>query len=259
MKTVILAGGYGTRISEESRLRPKPMVEIGGKPVLWHIMKQYSHYGINDFIICAGYRQHTIKEWFADYFLHTSDITFDFTRDDKIIVHNKRAEQWRVTVIDTGLKTMTGGRLKRIRQYLDEDIFFMTYGDGVSDINIDDLLMFHKCHGRLATMSAVKPESRFGTIDFEQNGKVNAFREKNEADTGYINAGFMVLNKKVLDYVEGDSIMFERQPMEKLAADGELMCYRHNGFWQCMDTMRDKTKLEDLWESGDAPWKVWKD
>ena len=259
MKAVILAGGFGTRISEESQYKPKPMLEIGGMPILWHIMKQYSHYGINDFIICAGYRQHTIKEWFADYFLHTSDITFDFTRDDKIIVHNKRAEQWRVTVIDTGLKTMTGGRLKRIRQYLDEDIFFMTYGDGVSDINIDDLLMFHKCHGRLATMSAVKPESRFGTIDFEQNGKVNAFREKNEADTGYINAGFMVLNKKVLDYVEGDSIMFERQPMEKLAADGELMCYRHNGFWQCMDTMRDKTKLEDLWESGDAPWKVWKD
>ncbi len=259
MKAVILAGGFGTRISEESQYKPKPMIEIGGMPILWHIMKQYSHYGINDFIICAGYRQHTIKEWFADYFLHTSDITFDFTRDDKIIVHNKRAEQWRVTVIDTGLKTMTGGRLKRIRQYLDEDIFFMTYGDGVSDINIDDLLMFHKCHGRLATMSAVKPESRFGTIDFEQNGKVNAFREKNEADTGYINAGFMVLNKKVLDYVEGDSIMFERQPMEKLAADGELMCYRHNGFWQCMDTMRDKTKLEDLWESGDAPWKVWKD
>ena len=259
MKAVILAGGFGTRISEESQYKPKPMIEIGGMPILWHFMKQYSHYGINDFIICAGYRQHTIKEWFADYFLHTSDITFDFTRDDKIIVHNKRAEQWRVTVIDTGLKTMTGGRLKRIRQYLDEDIFFMTYGDGVSDINIDDLLMFHKCHGRLATMSAVKPESRFGTIDFEQNGKVNAFREKNEADTGYINAGFMVLNKKVLDYVEGDSIMFERQPMEKLAADGELMCYRHNGFWQCMDTMRDKTKLEDLWESGDAPWKVWKD
>ncbi|MEE0873324.1 MAG: glucose-1-phosphate cytidylyltransferase [Ruminococcus sp.] len=259
MKAVILAGGFGTRISEESQYKPKPMIEIGGMPILWHIMKQYSHYGINDFIICAGYRQHAIKEWFADYFLHTSDITFDFTRDDKIIVHNKRAEQWRVTVIDTGLKTMTGGRLKRIRQYLDEDIFFMTYGDGVSDINIDDLLMFHKCHGRLATMSAVKPESRFGTIDFEQNGKVNAFREKNEADTGYINAGFMVLNKKVLDYVEGDSIMFERQPMEKLAADGELMCYRHNGFWQCMDTMRDKTKLEDLWESGDAPWKVWKD
>ena len=259
MKAVILAGGFGTRISEESQYKPKPMIEIGGMPILWHIMKQYSHYGINDFIICAGYRQHTIKEWFADYFLHTSDITFDFTRDDKIIVHNKRAEQWRVTVIDTGLKTMTGGRLKRIRQYLDEDTFCMTYGDGVSDINIDDLLMFHKCHGRLATMSAVKPESRFGTIDFEQNGKVNAFREKNEADTGYINAGFMVLNKKVLDYVEGDSIMFERQPMEKLAADGELMCYRHNGFWQCMDTMRDKTKLEDLWESGDAPWKVWKD
>lgn len=257
MKAVILAGGFGTRISEESQFKPKPMIEIGGMPILWHIMKQYSSYGINDFIICAGYKQHAIKEWFADYFLHTSDITFDFTQDDKIIVHNKHAEPWKVTVIDTGLKTMTGGRLKRIAEYLDDEPFCMTYGDGVSDIDIGDLLMFHKCHGRLATMSAVKPESRFGTIDLEQNGKVNAFREKSDADAGYINAGFMVLSPKVLDFIEGDSVMFERQPMEKLAASGELMCYRHNGFWHCMDTLRDKNRLEDLWESGKAPWKVW--
>ena len=227
MKAVILAGGFGTRISEESQFKPKPMIEIGGMPILWHIMKLYSAYGINDFIICAGYRQHTVKEWFADYFLHTSDITFDFTQDDKIIVHNKRAEKWRVTVIDTGLKTMTGGRIKRIAPYLDDGPFFMTYGDGVSDINIDDLLMFHKCHGRLATI--------------------------------YINAGFMVLDKKVLDYIAGDKTMFEREPLEKLASDGELMCFRHDGFWQCMDTMRDKTRLEELWESGNAPWKVWED
>lgn len=259
MKAVLLAGGFGTRISEESQFKPKPMIEIGGMPILWHIMKQYSHYGVNDFIICAGYKQHAIKEWFADYFLHTSDITFDFTRDDKIIVHNKRAEKWKVTVIDTGLKTMTGGRIKRIAPYLDDEPFCLTYGDGVSDINISDLIMFHKCHGRLATMSAVKPESRFGTIDLEQNGKVNAFREKSAADAGYINAGFMVLEKKVLDYIEGDFVSFEREPMEKLAANGELMCYRHDGFWQCMDTLRDKNRLEELWETGKAPWKVWTD
>lgn len=259
MKAVILAGGFGTRISEESQFKPKPMIEVGGMPMLWHIMKLYSFYGVNDFVICAGYKQHAVKEWFADYFLHTSDITFDFTQDDKVVVHNKRAEKWKVTVIDTGLKTMTGGRLKRIAPYLDEGPFFMTYGDGVSDININDLLMFHKCHGRLATMSAVKPESRFGTIDLEKSGKVKAFREKSEADAGYINAGFMVLDKKVLNYIEGDKTMFERKPMEDLASDGELMCYRHDGFWQCMDTLRDKNKLEKLWESGKAPWKVWED
>lgn len=259
MKAVILAGGFGTRISEESQFKPKPMIEIAGMPILWHIMKLYSYYNVNEFIICAGYKQHVIKEWFADYFLHTSDITFDFTQDDKIIVHNKRAEQWKVTVVDTGLNTMTGGRLKRVRDFLNDEPFFMTYGDGVSDINIDKLLEFHKSNAKLATMSAVKPESRFGVLDLSENSMVKAFREKSSIDSGYINAGFMVLESKVLDYISGDSVMLEREPMEKLAANGQLMCYKHNGFWQCMDTMRDKEKLENLWAENKAPWKVWSD
>lgn len=259
MKAVILAGGYGTRISEESQFKPKPMIEIAGMPILWHIMKLYSFYGVNEFIICAGYKQHVIKEWFADYFLHTSDITFDFTQDDKIIVHNKRTENWKVTVVDTGMNTMTGGRLKRVRDFLNDEPFFMTYGDGVSDINIDVLLDFHKKNGKLATMSAIKPDSRFGVLDLSENSMVKAFREKSSIDSGYINAGFMVLEPKVLDYVKDDLIMFEREPMEKLALDGELMCYKHNGFWQCMDTMRDKEKLENLWAENKAPWKVWAD
>lgn len=259
MKAVILAGGFGTRISEESQFKPKPMIEIAGMPILWHIMKLYSYYNVNEFIICAGYKQHVIKEWFADYFLHTSDITFDFTQDDKIIVHNKRAEQWKVTVVDTGLNTMTGGRLKRVRDFLNDEPFFMTYGDGVSDINIDKLLEFHKSNAKLATMSAIKPESRFGVLDLDNNNQVMAFREKSDVDSGYINAGFMVLEPKVLDYISGDSVMFEREPMEKLAANGQLMCYKHNGFWQCMDTMRDKEKLENLWAENKAPWKVWSD
>lgn len=259
MKAVILAGGFGTRISEESQFKPKPMIEIAGMPILWHIMKLYSYYNVNEFIICAGYKQHVIKEWFADYFLHTSDITFDFTQDDKIIVHNKRAEQWKVTVVDTGLNTMTGGRLKRVRDFLNDEPFFMTYGDGVSDINIDKLLEFHKSNAKLATMSAVKPESRFGVLDLDNNNQVMAFREKSDVDSGYINAGFMVLEPKVIDYISGDSVMLEREPMEKLAANGQLMCYKHNGFWQCMDTMRDKEKLENLWAENKAPWKVWSD
>lgn len=259
MKAVILAGGFGTRISEESQFKPKPMIEIAGMPILWHIMKLYSYYNVNEFIICAGYKQHVIKEWFADYFLHTSDITFDFTQDDKIIVHNKRAEQWKVTVVDTGLNTMTGGRLKRVRDFLNDEPFFMTYGDGVSDINIDKLLEFHKSNAKLATMSAVKPESRFGVLDLDNNNQVMAFREKSDLDSGYINAGFMILEPNVLDYISDDSVMFEREPMEKLAADGQLMCYKHNGFWQCMDTMRDKERLENLWAENKAPWKVWTD
>lgn len=259
MKAVLLAGGFGTRISEESRFKPKPMIEIGGMPILWHIMKTYSSYGINEFIICAGYKQHVIKEWFADYFLHTSDITFDFTQDDKIIVHNKRAEQWKVTVVDTGLKTMTGGRLKRIKPYLDNEPFFMTYGDGVADIDIDKLLSFHKEHNKLATMTAIKPNSRFGVLDLTDNNEVTAFREKSDIDSGWINAGFMVLEPKVIDFVKDDTIMFENEPMEKLASDGQLMCYKHNGFWQCMDTLRDKEKLEELWNKNKAPWKVWED
>ena len=259
MKAVILAGGFGTRISEESRFKPKPMIEIGGMPILWHIMKSYSNYGVNEFIICAGYKQHIVKEWFADYFLHTSDITFDFTQDDKIIVHNKRAEQWKVTVVDTGLNTMTGGRLKRVRKYIGDEPFFMTYGDGVADVDMKKLFDFHKNHGRLATLTAIKPNSRFGVLDLSEIDEVKAFREKSNADSGWINAGFMVLDPKVLDYVKDDTIMFEREPMEKLAQEDQLMCYKHEGFWQCMDTLRDKEKLEELWNENKAPWKVWAD
>ena len=259
MKVVILAGGYGTRISEESQFKPKPMIEIGSMPVLWHIMKLYSSYGFNEFVICAGYKQHVIKEWFADYFLHTSDITFDFTQDDKIIVHNKRAEKWKVTVVDTGLDTMTGGRLKRIKSFIGNEPFFMTYGDGVADVNIKELLEFHKTHGKKATLTAVKPDSRFGVLDITDNNQINAFREKSQVDSGYINAGFMVLEPDVLDYIKDDSVMFEREPLEALAENNQLMCFKHNGFWQCMDTLRDKVKLETLWAENKAPWKVWND
>lgn len=259
MKAVLLAGGFGTRISEESQVTPKPMIEIGGMPIMWHIMKLYSHYGINDFIICAGYKQHIIKEWFSDYFLNTSDVTFDFTNDGEVIFHNKRAEKWKVTVVDTGLNTMTGGRLKRVKDFIGDEAFCMTYGDGVSDINIKELIDYHKSHKKLATMSAVKPESRFGVLDLSDDCQVIAFREKSDTDSGYINAGFMVLEPQVLDYIKDDSIMFEREPMEKLAQDGELMCYKHEGFWRCMDTLRDKQTLEKVWSDGNALWKVWND
>lgn len=256
MKVVILAGGFGTRISEESQLKPKPMIEIGNMPILWHIMKSYSFYGYNEFVICAGYKQHVIKEWFADYFLHTSDITFDFTKGDEIIVHNKHTESWKVTVVDTGLNTMTGGRLKRVKEFIGNDTFFMTYGDGISDVDIETLLATHKKYGKLATITAIQPEGRFGYLDMEKN-QVNSFREKSVRDTGWINAGFMVLEPAVLDYIADDSTMFEREPMEKIASDGQMMCYKHRGFWQCMDTMRDKEKLDSLWVSGLAPWKIW--
>ena len=260
MKAVILAGGFGTRISEESHLKPKPMIEIGGMPIMWHIMKLYSHYGFNDFVICAGYKQNVIKEWFADYFLHTSDITFDFTEGNQIIVHNKRTEQWKVTVVDTGLNTMTGGRLKRVKEFLDDnEPFFMTYGDGVSNVDIDKLLEFHKKSGRLATLTAVKPDSRFGILDLSEDDEIMAFREKKVVDSGWINAGFMVLDKKVLDYVKDDTIMFENEPLEMLANERQLMCYKHDDFWQCMDTLRDKETLEKLWGSKQAPWKLWQD
>lgn len=256
MKVVLLAGGFGTRISEESQYKPKPMIEIGEMPILWHIMKTYSSYGFDEFIICAGYKQHVIKQWFADYFLHTSDITFDFTKGNQMIIHDAHAENWKVTVVDTGLHTMTGGRLKRIKKYLGDEPFFMTYGDGVADVDIPATLEFHKSHGKLATMTAIRPESRYGMIDME-NGLVRSFREKSQNDVGWINGGFMVLDPKVLDYIDGDADMFERAPMERLAEDGQLMCYCHEGFWQCMDTLRDKQKLESLWESGKAPWKLW--
>lgn len=257
MKVVLLAGGYGTRISEESYLKPKPMIEIGEMPILWHIMKEYSHYGFNEFIVCAGYKQHVIKEWFADYFLHTSDITFDFTEGNKMIVHNQHAEPWKVTVVDTGLNTMTGGRIKRIQPYVGNETFLMTYGDGVCDVDIKKLVEFHKQHGKLATLTAVKLEQQKGVLDIGGDNVVRSFREKSMLDQAPINAGYMVLEPEVFDYIAGNETSFEKEPLEKIAAEGELMSYLHNGFWQCMDTKREKDILETLWKSGEAPWKSW--
>lgn len=256
MKVVILAGGLGTRISEESHLRPKPMVEIGGMPMLWHIMKYYSSYGHFDFIICAGYKQSVIKEWFADYYINHSDVTFDFSTREKITVHNTCSEPWRVTVVDTGLYTMTGGRIKKIRTYLDNEPFFLTYGDGVSNVDLARQVEFHRAHGKCATITAVHPDSRFGVLDVATD-RIKAFREKSEADVDWINGGFMLLDPRVIDYIEDDTTVFERAPLERLCADGELMAFRHRGFWQCMDTMRDREKLERLWASNEAPWKRW--
>ncbi len=258
MKTIILAGGFGTRISEESHLKPKPMIEIGGMPIMWHIMKLYSHYGFNDFIICAGYKQYIIKEYFSNYFIHKSDITYDFTTGKHdMIIHNNSAEPWRVTVVDTGLNTMTGGRIKRVKKYLGEEPFMVTYGDGVSDVDIEKLLLFHKSHGKRMTLTGIQPEGRFGVMGFDGEDSVRAFHEKRKEDSGWINGGFLVCNAEVLDYIEDDTITLEREPMEKLAEEGELMCYKHYGFWQCMDTLRDKEKLDKLWEENRAPWKVW--
>ncbi len=255
MKVVILAGGFGTRISEESQLIPKPMVNIGGKPILWHIMKEYSHFGYNEFIICAGYKQHIIKEYFSNYTLHNSDVTFDFQGAERIKVHNNFSEAWKVTIVDTGYDTLTGGRLKKIQPYLEgEENFMLTYGDGVSDVNISALLDFHKAHGKICTLTAIKPESRFGYLDFEGD-KVLAFREKSKEDVGYINGGYMIMNANVFDYVDGNS-MLEQATMKNLTQAGEVMAYRHDGFWQCMDTLRDKNKLEELWKNN-PPWKVW--
>ena len=259
MKVVILAGGFGTRFSEESQYKPKPMIEIGGMPILWHIMKEYSAYGYNDFVICAGYLQHVIKEWFADYFLHTSDITFDFTQGNKIIVHNQHSEPWKVTVVDTGLNTMTGGRIKRIQPYIGNEPFMMTYGDGVCDVNISKLADFHRSHGKIATLTAVYLEQQKGILDIGGDNAVHSFREKNTNDSTPINAGYMVLNPEIFDYIEGDGTVLEREPLEKLASEGQLMSYKHTGFWKCMDTKREKDTLEKLWESGKAPWKTWND
>ena len=257
MKTVILAGGKGTRISEESVIRPKPMIEIGGMPILWHIMKIYSFYGFNDFIICAGYKQHMIKEWFADYFLYTSDITFDFTHGNEMIVHNQHSEPWKVTIVDTGLETMTGGRIKRIQPYIGDEPFMMTYGDGVCDVNISDLVKFHEQSGKLATLTAVIQQQQKGILDIAESGSVRSFREKSSSDGAPINAGFMVLQPEVFDYLDGDSCVFETVPLEKLANEGQLMSYVHKGFWQCMDSAREKLILETMWNSGKPPWKVW--
>lgn len=258
MKVVILAGGYGTRISEESQRRPKPMIELGGMPILWHIMKLYSHYGFNEFVICAGYKQHVIKEWFADYFLRSSDITFDFSRGtDEMTVHRSAVEPWKVTVVDTGLETMTGGRIKRIRDYVGDEPFFMTYGDAVCNVDIRRLLKFHQGHGKIATLTAVQLEQQKGILDIDENNSVRSFREKNVQDAAPINAGFMVLNPKIFDFIEGDATVFEREPLESLANANELKSFICHGFWQCMDNIREKAILERLWAEGRAPWKVW--
>ena len=260
MKVVILAGGLGTRISEESQYKPKPMIEIGGKPILWHIMKEYSYYGFNEFIICAGYKQHVIKEWFADYFLHNSDITFDFTSGkNEMIIHDQYCEPWKVTVVDTGLNTMTGGRIKRIQQYVGNEPFMMTYGDGVCDVNIQELVKFHKEHGKIATLTAVMLEQEKGVLDIDEDQSVRAFREKSKNDGAAINAGYMVLQPEIFDYIKGDETVFERTPLEKLVAEGQLMSYMHRGYWQCMDTKREMEMLEKHLKKGTAPWKKWED
>lgn len=258
MKVVILAGGFGTRISEESHLRPKPMIEIGGMPVLWHIMKYYSAYGHHEFIICCGYKQEVIKEWFNSYYLHNSDVTFDFTDGKKMKVHNNIAESWKVTLVDTGLHTMTGGRIKRIRDYTGEEPFMLTYGDGVCDVDLSKLLAFHKEKGRTATLTTVKVSQRFGVLDIDAGTQlVKDFREKSENDSVRINGGFMVLEPGIFDYISGDASVFEQECFEKLVKNEQLAAYKHNGFWQCMDTQREKEKLEEYWMSKKAPWKIW--
>jgi glucose-1-phosphate cytidylyltransferase len=253
MKVVLLAGGFGTRISEESQFKPKPMIEIGGMPILWHIMRWYSRFGITEFIVCAGYKQHKIKEFFNSYYLYNSDVTFDFSEGGKLVIHKAMSENWKVTVVDTGLNTMTGGRIKRIKDYVGNEPFMMTYGDGVSNVDIDKLLEFHKKGGRIATLTGVVPEGRFGVLGIDGD-EIRSFREKSSADSGWINGGFMVLEPSVFDYIEGDNTTFEREPLEKLSQEGQLDCYRHDGFWQCMDTLRDKEKLEKLLADGIAPW-----
>lgn len=255
MKVVVLAGGLGTRLAEETQIRPKPMVEIGGRPVLWHIMKIYSAHGLTDFVICCGYKGYMIKEYFAHYFLHMSDVTFDMEKNS-MHVHQKNAEPWKVTVVDTGDDTQTGGRLRRVRSYLDDTEFCFTYGDGLADVNVTDLIRFHREQGALATLTAVRPPGRFGALDLDES-KIRGFQEKPPGDSAWINGGFFVLSPSVLDYIEGDHTIWERDPMDRLAAEGNLCAYFHRGFWQCMDTLRDKLRLEDLWTTGKAPWKVW--
>jgi glucose-1-phosphate cytidylyltransferase len=256
MKVVILAGGFGTRITEESHLKPKPMIEIGEQPILWHIMKYYSQFGFNDFVICLGYKQYVVKEYFADYFLHTSDITFDLA-NNKMEVHNNYAEPWKVTLVDTGLHTMTGGRIKRIQNHIKDEPFMLTYGDGLSNVDLKKLLEFHQSHGKIGTLTTVNIGQAKGVLTIDESNTIRSFREKNENDGAIINGGFMVMNPEIFDYIEGDSTVFEKEPLQKLAQDGQLMSFYHDGFWQCMDTQREKMKLEKLWETKKAPWKVW--
>lgn len=257
MKAVILAGGLGTRISEETESKPKPMIEIGGMPILWHILKLYSAHGVNDFVICCGYKGYIIKEYFANYFLHMSDVTFDMANNE-MQVHQRYAEPWKITLIDTGADTMTGGRLKRVAQYVKgDDAFCFTYGDGVSDVNITELIKFHNSHGRQATLTAVYPPGRFGAIDIHNDHQISSFKEKPKGDGGMINGGFFVLSPSVIDLIEGDASVWEQAPLETLARQSQMMAYQHNGFWQPMDTLRDKNYLESLWASGCAPWKSW--
>lgn len=256
MKVVILAGGLGTRISEESHLKPKPMIEIGGKPILWHIMKIYSQYGFHEFIICLGYKQHVVKEFFADYFLHTSDVTFDLAAN-QMEVHNNYAEPWKVTLVDTGLNTMTGGRVKRIKEYVGNEPFFLTYGDAVADVDMNALLAFHQSHGKTATITTVNIGQMKGVLDISEDNTVLSFREKCDNDGTLINGGFMVMNPEIFDYLRDDSTVFEKEPMSRLATERQMMSYYHKGFWQCMDTQREMKYLEELWQSGKAPWKIW--
>lgn len=256
MKVVILAGGLGTRLSEETVVRPKPMVEIGGRPILWHIMKIYSHYGFNDFVICLGFKGYMIKEYFSNYFLHMSDVTFDM-RNNSMEVHQQHAEPWKVTLVDTGMDSMTGGRLKRVAPYLENETFMLTYGDGVANIDIGDLVRYHRSHGKPATVTSTQPSGRFGALNMGEDGTIYSFQEKPAGDGSWINGGFFVLEPAIIDRIAGDETVFEKEPLEGLARDGQLMAYRHGGFWQPMDTLRDKQHLEALWNSGQAPWKVW--
>ncbi len=257
MKAVILAGGFGTRISEESSIKPKPMVEIGGKPIIWHIMKIYSAYGINDFVICCGYKSYLIKEYFSNYYLHCADVTFDL-QNNEMEVHNSDVEPWRVTLVETGDQTLTGGRLKRVRHHLGNETFCFTYGDGVSNVDIGKLVEFHKTQGKLATLTAVQPPGRFGAFQLNHDdNKVATFKEKPEGDGAWVNSGYFVLEPDVIDYIDGDATSWEKKPMETLASDGQMVAFRHHDFWQPMDTLRDKHVLEDLWQSGQAPWKIW--
>jgi glucose-1-phosphate cytidylyltransferase len=253
---MILAGGFGTRLSEETDIRPKPMADIGGKPILWHIMKIYSAYGFNDFVILLGYKGYYIKEYFANYFLHQSDVTIDIG-NNKMEVHNSQSEPWKVTLLETGLHTMTGGRILRAKPYIGNDPFLLTYGDGVANVDINKLVAFHKNHGKAITMTSVLPEGRFGALQTESDNRVSSFMEKPRGDGSWINGGFFVCEPSVFDYITDDTTVFEQKPLEKLASDGELYTYRHEGFWKCMDTLRDKTKLNELWNAGDAQWKVW--